>query len=396
MFNEMLETLTIFIFYVLFVFSMLVALMGIINLFVIGKASSSSSFKTQNALVSILIPARNEESNIGRCLYSLIDQSYKNIEIIILDDDSIDSTFNIASEIANKDKRIKIFKGMPIEKNWLGKNWACHQLSNLANGDMLLFIDADTKLQSKTIEETVMEMESSDIDLISLFPKRVTSTAIDKIISVTVGWFIFSCLPIMFANKNPIFSSAFGQYLLFRRGAYFSIGGHESIKDNILDDFELGRSITRDGFNLKVFDGTDRISTFSYSSEKEAIDGLSKSIFPFFQNRIVPFFLLWILFMAMGIVPVLLVFGDLFQVRLSRSKEIMAFLIWGSLTLSWVISSYRSKQGLLPGIFFPIITTITAIIGIFSVLTFLFNKVIWKDRNVSNQNDEISNYEEVE
>ena len=169
-----------------------------------------------------------------------------------------------------------------------------------------------------------------------------------------------------------------------------------NVEDNILDDFELGRSITRDGFNLKVFDGTDRISTFSYSSEKEAIDGLSKSIFPFFQNRIVPFFLLWILFMAMGVVPVLLVFGDLFQVRLSRSKEIMAFLIWGSLTLSWVISSYRSKQGLLPGIFFPIITTITAIIGIFSVLTFLFNKVIWKDRNVSNQDDEISNYEEAE
>ena len=395
MFNQLIETLAIFIFYVLFAFSMLVALLGIANLFFIRRASIADPLKTQNTLVSILIPARNEAANIGRCLYSLIDQSYKNLEIIILDDDSIDSTFNIASEIANKDKRMRIVKGMPIEKNWLGKNWACHQLSNLAKGDMLLFIDADTKLQSKTIEETVIEMESSDIDLISLFPKRVTSTAVDKIISVTVGWFIFSCLPILFSNKNPIFSSAFGQYLLFRRSAYFSIGGHEAIKDNILDDFELGRRITREGFNLKVFDGTDRISTFSYSSEKEAIDGLSKSIFPFFSNRIVPFFLLWILFMAMSIVPILLIFGDLFQVRLSRSKEIMAFLIWGSLTLSWVISSYRSKQGLLPGIFFPIITTITAIIGIFSVLTFLFNKVIWKDRNVSSE-DDISNYEEVE
>ena len=395
MFNELIETLAIFIFYVLFAFSILVALLGIANLFFIRKASLPNSLKTQNALVSILIPARNEEANISRCLYSLIDQSYKNIEIIILDDDSIDSTFNIASEIANKDKRMKIVKGMPIEKNWLGKNWACHQLSNLAKGDMLLFIDADTKLQSKTIEETIMEMESSDIDLISLFPKRVTSTAVDKIISVTVGWFIFSCLPILFSNKNPIFFFFFGQYLLFRRGAYFSIGGHESIKDNILDDFELGRSITREGFNLKVFDGTDRISTFSYYSEREAIDGLSKSIFPFFRNRVVPFFLLWVLFMAMGIVPILLIFGDLLQVKLSRSKEIMAFLIWGLLTLSWVISSYRSKQGLLPGIFFPIITTITAIIGIFSVLTFLFNKVVWKDRNVSSE-DDISNYEEVE
>ncbi|MEC7920535.1 MAG: glycosyltransferase family 2 protein [Chloroflexota bacterium] len=395
MLSGFLETLAVFIFYILFAFSILVALLAVVNLFFIRRASISDSLKTQSALVSILIPARNEEANIGRCLYSLIDQSYKNIEIIILDDDSTDSTFSIAKEISKKDKRINIVKGMPIEKDWLGKNWACHQLSSIAKGDMLLFIDADTKLQSKTIEETIVEMEESDIDLITLFPKRVTSTSVDKIISVTVGWFIFSCLPILFSNKNPIFSSAFGQYLLFRKGAYFSIGGHESIKDNILDDFELGRSITREGFNLKVFDGTDRISTFSYSSEREAIDGLSKSIFPFFSNRVVPFFLLWILFMAMSIVPVLVIFGDLFQIRLSRSKEVMAFLIWGSLTLSWVISSYRSRQGLLPGIFFPVVTTITAILGIFSVLSFLFNNVVWKDRNLSSE-DDVTNYEEVD
>ena len=274
MLSGFLETLAVFIFYILFAFSILVALLAVVNLFFIRRASISDSLKTQSALVSILIPARNEEANIGRCLYSLIDQSYKNIEIIILDDDSTDSTFSIAKEISKKDKRINIVKVMPIEKDWLGKNWACHQLSSIAKGDMLLFIDADTKLQSKTIEETIVEMEESDIDLITLFPKRVTSTSVDKIISVTVGWFIFSCLPILFSNKNPIFSSAFGQYLLFRKGAYFSIGGHESIKDDILDDFELGRSITREGFNLKVFDGTDRISTFSYSSEREAIDGL--------------------------------------------------------------------------------------------------------------------------
>jgi len=395
MLSGFLETLAVFIFYILFAFSILVALLAVVNLFFIRRASISDSLKTQSALVSILIPARNEEANIGRCLYSLIDQSYKNIEIIILDDDSTDSTFSIAKEISKKDKRINIVKGMPIEKDWLGKNWACHQLSSIAKGDMLLFIDADTKLQSKTIEETIVEMEESDIDLITLFPKRVTSTSVDKIISVTVGWFIFSCLPILFSNKNPIFSSAFGQYLLFRKGAYFSIGGHESIKDDILDDFELGRSITREGFNLKVFDGTDRISTFSYSSEREAIDGLSKSIFPFFSNRVVPFFLLWILFMAMSIVPVLVIFGDLFQIRLSRSKEVMAFLIWGSLTLSWVISSYRSKQGLLPGIFFPVVTTITAILGIFSVLSFLLNNVVWKDRNLSSE-DDVTNYEEVD
>lgn len=395
MINQFFEIISLFIFYGLFVFSILVALLGLINLIFIRKAKINDLINKSEVLVSVLIPARNEELNISRCLYSLIDQSHKNFEIIVLDDDSTDSTFKIVSDISDEDDRVKIIKGTPIENGWLGKNWACNQLSKAANGDLLLFIDADTKLQSKTIEETVYEMESSDIDLISLFPKRVTSTIVDKILSVTVGWFIFSCLPIFFSNNNPNFSSAFGQYLLFRRGAYFSIGGHESIKNNILDDFELGRSITRNGLVLKVFDGTERVSTFSYSSEKEALDGISKSIFPFFQNKIIPFSILWILFMAMGLVPILLLFGDFFQIKLSKSKEFMAYLIWGSLTLSWVVSSYRSKQGILFGVFFPIVTITTAIVGVFSVLTFAYKNVNWKDRNVTGT-DESSEYEKVE
>ena len=265
---------------------------------------------------------------------------------------------------------------------WTGKNWACNQLSKYANGDFLLFVDADTKLQKNTIAETVNEMNNNDIDLISLFPNRITNTVIDKIISVTIGWFIFSCLPIIFSNKNPIFSSAFGQFLLFRKGAYFSIGGHESIKDKILDDFELGRLITKKGYNLNVLDGTERISTFSYSTEKEALEGLSKSIFPFFNNKLIPFLILLILFLSMGLMPIFIMMGEFFGSKLTKSKEMIAYFIWGLLTLSWSISSYRSKQGLRYGILYPFITTLTAIVGIFSIITFLTKSVNWKNRNI--------------
>ena len=193
-----------------------------------------------------------------------------------------------------------------------------------------------------------------------------------------------------------MFSSAFGQFLLFRRGAYKSIGGHEGIKSKILDDFELGRSITRNGLVLKLFDGTDRISTFSYSSEKEALDGFSKSIFPFFNNRIMPFLILWVLFLSSSMIPFIVLFGDLVDIRLSRSKEVMTYLIWGSLTISWVISSYRSKQGITYGLFFPIVTIVTALLGIFSVLSFAYRNVRWKDRNVIDTTQESSNVEEID
>ena len=376
-----LEVVAMFIFYSLFAFSILVSILGIINLIFIKKPIIYHQ-NNSDALVSVLIPARNEEINIKRCLYSLIDQSYKNLEIIVLDDDSDDQTYDVVKNISKNYESIKLVKGETKTIGWTGKNWACNQLSKYANGDFLLFVDADTKLQKNTIAETVNEMNNNDIDLISLFPNRITNTVIDKIISVTIGWFIFSCLPIIFSNKNPIFSSAFGQFLLFRKGAYFSIGGHESIKDKILDDFELGRLITKKGYNLNVLDGTERISTFSYSTEKEALEGLSKSIFPFFNNKLIPFLILLILFLSMGLMPIFIMMGEFFGSKLTKSKEMIAYFIWGLLTLSWAISSYRSKQGLRYGILYPFITTLTAIVGIFSIITFLTKSVNWKNRNI--------------
>ena len=376
-----LEVVAMFIFYSLFAFSILVSILGIINLIFIKKPIIYHQ-NNSDALVSVLIPARNEEINIKRCLYSLIDQSYKNLEIIVLDDDSDDQTYDVVKNISKNYESIKLVKGEAKTIGWTGKNWACNQLSKYANGDFLLFVDADTKLQKNTIAETVNEMNNNDIDLISLFPNRITNTVIDKIISVTIGWFIFSCLPIIFSNKNPIFSSAFGQFLLFRKGAYFSIGGHESIKDKILDDFELGRLITKKWYNLNVLDGTERISTFSYSTEKEALEGLSKSIFPFFNNKLIPFLILLILFLSMGLMPIFIMMGEFFGSKLTKSKEMIAYFIWGLLTLSWAISSYRSKQGLRYGILYPFITTLTAIVGIFSIITFLTKTVNWKNRNI--------------
>ena len=387
-----LEVTAMFIFYSLFAFSILVSILGFINLILIKKPIIYYQ-NNSTALVSVLIPARNEEINIKRCLYSLIDQSYKNLEIIVLDDDSDDQTYNVVKNISKNYESIKVVKGEAKTIGWTGKNWACHQLSKYANGDFLLFVDADTKLQKNTIAETVNEMNNNDVDLISLFPNRVTNTAVDKIISVTIGWFIFSCLPIIFSNKNPIFSSAFGQFLLFRKGAYFSIGGHESVKDKILDDFELGRLITKRGYNLNVLDGTERISTFSYSTEKEALEGLSKSIFPFFNNKLIPFLILLILFLSMGLMPIFIMMGEFFGSKLTKSKEMIAYFIWGMLTLSWAISSYRSKQGLRYGILYPFVTTLTAIVGIFSIITFLTKSVNWKNRNIIQEEEIEENFQ---
>jgi hypothetical protein len=95
-------------------------------------------------------------------------------------------------------------------------------------------------------------------------------------------------------------------------------------------------------------------------------------------------------------IPFIVLFGDLLDIRLSRSKEVMTYLIWGSLTISWIISSYRSKQGIAYGLLFPIVTIVTALLGIFSILSFAYRNVRWKDRNVIDTTQESSNVEEID
>ena len=121
-----LEVTAMFIFYSLFAFSILVSILGFINLILIKKPIIYYQ-NNSTALVSVLIPARNEEINIKRCLYSLIDQSYKNLEIIVLDDDSDDQTYNVVKNISKNYESIKVVKGEAKTLGWTGKNWACYQ-----------------------------------------------------------------------------------------------------------------------------------------------------------------------------------------------------------------------------------------------------------------------------
>ena len=115
--------LFLFIFYALFAFSNIVAIVGIFNLIYFRKAKSEPLIsEKEEGLVSILIPARNEQQNIERCLYSLLDQNYKNIEIIVLDDDSNDDTFSLVKKISQEDDRLKVVKGTSVPAGWTGKN----------------------------------------------------------------------------------------------------------------------------------------------------------------------------------------------------------------------------------------------------------------------------------
>ena len=204
----------------------------------VGRRNKSN---VQNISISILVPARNEEENIAQCLRALIAQEYNPIEILILDDRSTDSTPEIIRNIAKSDDRIKILSGSELPNGWIGKNWACHQLSQEATGDFLLFIDADTILSEEVVLSAVTNSTNMNTDLLTVMPQRITNCIVEKLLFPFIDWASFCWIPMKRAHnsQNSHLSASFGQFMLFKREAYEEIGGHAAIRHIPIDDFKL-------------------------------------------------------------------------------------------------------------------------------------------------------------
>ncbi|MBP1633336.1 MAG: glycosyl hydrolase, partial [Acidobacteria bacterium] len=126
-------------------------------------------WEDEGPLVSILVPARNEEATIAGCLCSLLAQDYPNLEILVLDDGSEDATPDIVRALGGS--RVRLLAGAPLPSGWTGKNWACQQLSRAARGDLLCFVDSDTTLDPGTVSAAVGLQEEHRAGLVSFLPR---------------------------------------------------------------------------------------------------------------------------------------------------------------------------------------------------------------------------------
>ena len=251
-----------------------------------------SSYKltpnSEKPFVSILVPARNEERNIARCINSLIAQDYENFEIIVLNDNSTDRTEEILDELARTDSRIKVIKGRPLPHGWVGKNFACHQLSKAAKGEYLFYTDADTWHHKSSLSSGMAAMQEMGADLLTLTPSEKVETLSERMIVPFMHFALMSFLPIkrIYRSRNPLLTFSVGQYMLFRRKAYDAIGGHASIPSEIVEDMELGKRIKKFGFKQLVLDGNRMVYCRMYHSIKEVWQGFSKFLFAVFKFRL--------------------------------------------------------------------------------------------------------------
>ncbi len=254
----------------------------VLNLRSLKRPDRNTRIPVPAPLVSVLVPARNEEQNIRSCLESLQKQDYPNFEILVLDDNSIDRTAEIVSQMSASDDRIKLIKGEKLPEDWAGKPFACHQLSERANGSWFLFVDADTRHAPYMIRSLLALAIETKASLLSGLPRQLLGTFAEKIVMPLAYYFIImSWLPLWWLqrSKEPKPSLAVGQLLLFPREEYRRVGGHAAVFNRILEDVWLGFETVRQGGRHVVVDLSEVTGTRNYHSLGAMWEGIVKWIY---------------------------------------------------------------------------------------------------------------------
>ena len=206
--------------------------------------------------VSIILPARNEEEFLGKCLDSLIDQDYKDYEIIVIDDSSEDSTGKIISEYAKKNSKVIHVSAREKPEGWMGKNWACMEGYRKATGELLLFTDADTTHKPNVISLAVSHLLSFELDALSTIPKMLTFDFWTNITLPMISTFLhtrFSALNVNNPSKKTGYF--FGSFFILKKSTYEQVGMHEGVKHEIIEDGALGKKVKESGHKMKMVRG---------------------------------------------------------------------------------------------------------------------------------------------
>jgi len=253
----------------------------ILNLRILRTPHSDSKIPEPAPLISVLVPARDEERNIEACLQSLQKQDYPHFEILVLDDNSSDNTANIVERMVATDKRIQLLRGETLPEGWAGKPFACYQLAEKARGSWLLFVDADTTHVPHMLRSVLDLALKFGASLLSGFPRQLATSLPQKVAIPVLYFVILSWLPLWWLqrSKKPKPSLAIGQFLLFPREEYWKIGGHEVVKSRILEDVWLGVEINRHGGRHVAVNLSPLVSCNMYRNVGAMWEGFIKWIY---------------------------------------------------------------------------------------------------------------------
>jgi glycosyltransferase involved in cell wall biosynthesis len=326
----------------------------------------------QKELVSVLIPARNEEKNILNILSDLQKIDYQNIEIIVFDDESDDDTAKIIKQQAQKDSRIIYIKSDGLPAGWLGKNYACYSLSKIARGSILLFLDADVRIKNDIIDKSINYLRRHKLGLLTIFPKQIMHTNGEKMVVPLMNYILISLLPLIFVRISPFTSHAAGngQFMMFDKKIYDKYLPHKKLKNSAVEDIESVKYFKKQKVNTACLLGEDDIYCRMYNSFVDAINGFSKNVNHFFGKSYLLSLIFWIITTP----------GFIFLIKLPNIY-LWYFLI--STILIVIITSYLSKQNILLNIILlPVHRIVLLYIIINSIIIKIKKDYKWRGRNI--------------
>ena len=356
------------------------------------KTPFLDKFKNKNnstPKVSVILPARNEENYISKCLETLSIQDYKDFEVIAIDDSSEDKTGEIIEKFAKEDSKIIHVAAREKPQNWMGKNWACMEGFKKATGDLMLFTDADTKFEKNVITLAVSHLQSENLDALTVIPRLRCIDKITKITLPMLSTFLHSRYSALNVN-NPEKKVGyfFGSFFVIKRKVYEEIGTHEKVKQEIIEDGALGKITKESGYALKMVRGEHLIEALYSRSSKEMWNGLKRLMVPLYHQNSgsaigVFFAVLFILFMP---IPLLAYSIIAFESNLSFIILLISSVI-STITI-FSASIMETKMGLNLSIVNSIFAPVGSIIVVLGFLSGILqaNKstaVSWRGRKYS-------------
>ena len=283
-------------------------------------------------MVSIMVPAKDEEATIERCLQSLRQQDYPNFEVLVVDDRSDDATAQIVERMAAEDPRIRLVRITELPVGWTGKTHALHVCRQHAKGDWYLFVDADTKQHPSCVSIVMQDAVARDVDVYSLVPSLEALSFWEGVTQPFAGTLFCLMQPLSRANDPQDRDGGFanGQFILMQKSAYERIGGHESVRTEFCEDVALGRLARQNNLNLRVVRAPEISTVRMYGSLSQIVKGWSRIFYSTSNARTKP---IWSLIVATSVFSVLsyanlLLYGGLWLAGIRH--PFVALMFWMS------------------------------------------------------------------
>ncbi|RKR85341.1 chlorobactene glucosyltransferase [Mucilaginibacter gracilis] len=329
--------------------------------------------KHYTGLVSILIPARNEEANIAHLLRSIQQQDYQDYEVFILDDSSTDNTLKICTDIALTDKRFKVIEGGPLPAQWLGKNYACHQLARHAKGQYFMFIDADEQVNDGLINSAIHRMKLNKLSLLSLFTNQVMLTTGEKLVVPMMHFMLLNLLPVrlVLLVKNASVAAASGQFMFFKADDYHQHTWHQAVKAAVVEDVEIMRQVKARNLNGETLLANGMLNCRMYTSYTECLNGFSKNFLAAFNYNITAF----LIFLT-------LLIGGPMLIIITTNLPLILFTL-GLIVLTRIMMSLLAGQNVFYNVVLhPLQMLSLTIISYMAIQKHLTKTNVWKGRRV--------------